>query len=77
MPFLTPNEEWAVEQIIGLMDGKEIKPEHKVTQEDLRIMSTALNKLDTILYKSWSKDLTLNQLRNVIQEVIGEKNIKA
>jgi hypothetical protein len=75
MAFLTPNEVWAIEQIIVLMEDKKVAPEHKVTKKDIRSINGALNKLDTILYKSWSKDLTLNELRNVIREVIAERGI--
>ena len=64
--FLTPNQEWASEKIIDHLNGN-----------DIHAINEALNKLDTILYKSWAKSLTLNELREVFQDVMLEKNIKA
>lgn len=63
--FLTPNQEWASEKIIDHLNSN-----------DIHAINEALNKLDTILYKSWAKSLTLNELREVFQDVMLEKNIK-
>lgn len=63
--FLTPNQEWASENIIDHLGSN-----------DILAINEALNKLDSILYKSWAKSLTLNELREVFQDVMLEKNIK-
>lgn len=74
--FLTPNQEWAAEQIIDRMDRDDIDPKNKITRKDIRAMNAALNKLDSILDQSWAKLLTLDELREVFEDVILEKNIK-
>lgn len=75
--FLTPNQEWAAEQIIDRLERDDIDPKHRITIDDIRAMNEALNKLDTILYKSWAKLLTLDELRELFQDIMLEKNIKA
>jgi hypothetical protein len=74
--FLTPNQEWAAEQIIDRMDRDDIDPKNKITRKDIRAMNAALNKLDSILDQSWAKLLTLDELREVFEDIILEKNIK-
>lgn len=74
--FLTPNQEWAAEQIIDRMDRDDIDPKNKITRKDIRAMNAALNKLDSILDQSWAKHLTLDELREVFEDIILEKNIK-
>ena len=74
--FLTPNQEWAAVQIIDRMDRDDIDPKNKITRKDIRAMNAALNKLDSILDQSWAKLLTLDELREVFEDIILEKNIK-
>ena len=74
--FLTHNQEWAAEQIIDRMDRDDIDPKNKITRKDIRAMNAALNKLDSILDQSWAKLLTLDELREVFEDIILEKNIK-
>jgi hypothetical protein len=69
MPLLTPNEEWARDEIVGMMSNPHDE-KNRITTEDVMMISTALKKLDALMFKSWSKDLTLNELRNVLSEVI-------
>lgn len=69
MPLLTPNEEWARDEIVGMMSNPHDE-KNRITAEDVMMISAALEKLDALMFKSWSKDLTLNELRNVLNEVI-------
>jgi hypothetical protein len=71
MQILNHNEQWAREEIVGMMTQAN-DPEKKVTAEDVLMIKTALEKLDAILYKSWSKDLTLTELLNVLNQVVED-----
>lgn len=68
MWILNHNEQWAREMIIKMMTEAN-DPKDTVTAEDVLMIKTALEKLDRILYKSWSKDLTLSELLNVLNQV--------
>lgn len=68
MPRLTPNEEWAKDVIMRMM-GEDVDPKDRITKKDLNRIKKALDDLDTILYKSWSKELSLEQLRNVMSNI--------
>lgn len=70
MAILSHNEEWAKNEILTMM-GKDIDPKHKITRRDIKRISRALDDLDIILYKSWSK-LPLDQLRNVMSAILSE-----
>jgi tetrahydromethanopterin S-methyltransferase subunit G len=68
MSKLTPNEEWAKEMIMYWLD-KDADPKYRISKRDFNRIKKSLDDLDGILYKSWSKLLSLQQLRNVMNDI--------